>query len=46
MAAAALAVVAAYPIAMVTTRKRGRFSDAAESAVWAGLAAAEILLRS
>ena len=35
VAAAALAVVASYPIAMVTTRKRGRFSDAAESAVWA-----------
>ena len=35
VAAAGLAVVAAFPIAMVTTHKRGRFSDAAESSVWA-----------
>lgn len=33
--AAVFAVVAAFPLAMVTTRQRGRFSDAAESSVWA-----------
>lgn len=32
--AAVLAAVVAFPIAMVTTHKRGRFSNAAESAVW------------
>jgi iron(III) transport system permease protein len=33
--AAFLAAMAAFPIAMVTTVKRGRLSSAAESAVWA-----------
>lgn len=33
--AAAVAAIAALPIAMVTTWRRGRFSDAAEGSVWA-----------
>jgi iron(III) transport system permease protein len=33
--AAAIAAVAAFPVAMVTTRRRNKFSDVAESAVWA-----------
>ena len=35
LAAAGLAVLASFPLAMVTTRLRGRLSDAAESGVWA-----------
>jgi iron(III) transport system permease protein len=33
--AAAVAAVAAFPVAMVTTRRRGRFSGVAESVTWA-----------
>ena len=35
LAAAGLAVLASFPVAMVTTRLRSRFSDIAESGVWA-----------
>ena len=34
MGAAAVAVIAAFPLAMVTTRRRNRLSGATESAVW------------